>query len=91
MKLSRAEQAVSRPGSRGVATPALPFRRAHPRDTNSTSRAGASRERRTFRGPSSAERWHRAGRRYLGGDVGEEGGRRGGEEGREGEEDKCEG
>ena len=61
MKLRRAEQVVSMLGS----LPPFSFRKLQPCKRKSTKRAGVSRVRSTFLGPSSAERWHRAGRRYL--------------------------
>lgn len=52
-------------GSLINAIPLFPLREDQDWDRKSTSRAGVSRVSRTFLGPSSADRWHRAGRRYL--------------------------
>ena len=65
VKFRRAEHAVSMLGSLAAATPLFFFRLFQFCARKSTSRAGVSRVSRTFLGPSSAERWHRAGRRYL--------------------------
>lgn len=65
VKLRSAEQAVSILGSLVNATPLLPLREVQLCDRKSTSSAGVSRVSSTFLGPSSADRWHRAGRRYL--------------------------
>lgn len=65
VKLRSAEQAVSMLGSLIKATPLLPLREVQHCDRKSTSRAGVSRVSSIFLGPSSADRWHRAGRRYL--------------------------
>lgn len=65
VKLRRAEQAVSMLGSLVNAPPLFPLREVQHCDRKSTSRAGVSRVSSTLRGPSSADRWHRAGRRYL--------------------------
>lgn len=65
VKLRSAEQHVSMLGSPADATPLFPFRDVQLCDRKSTSRAGVSRVSSTFLGPSSADRWHRAGRRYL--------------------------
>ena len=65
VKLRRAEQAVSMLGSLVDTAPLFPLSEVQHRDRKSTSRAGVSRVSSTFRGPSSADRWHSAGRRYL--------------------------
>lgn len=65
VKLRSAEQAVSMLGSLVNAPPLFPLREVQHCDRKSTSRAGVSRVSSTLRGPSSADRWHRAGRRYL--------------------------
>lgn len=70
VKLSRAEQAVSILGSRANAAPPFPRRSPHPWVRKVTRRPGVSRVSNTFLGASSAERWHRAGRRYLEGGWG---------------------
>lgn len=73
VKLSRAEQAVSILGSRANAAPPFPRMSPHPWVRKATRRPGVARVSNTFLGASSAERWHRAGRRYLerGGGAGE--------------------
>ena len=66
VKLRRAEQAVSMLGSLAEdVVPLFPLSEVQHCDRKSTSRAGVSRVSSTFLGPSSADRWHRAGRRYL--------------------------
>lgn len=64
-KLSRAEQAVSMEGSRDPAVPPPPREASQPWRRKSTRRAGTPWESRSCRGASSADRWHRAGSRYL--------------------------
>lgn len=63
--LSRTEQAVSMLGSLLSEPLLLPLSDAQHCDRKSTSRVWLPKVSSTFRGPSSADRWHRAGRRYL--------------------------
>ena len=65
VKLRSAEQAVSMLGSLVNVPLLLPLSEVQHSDRKSTSRAGVSRLSSTFLGPSSADRWHSAGRRYL--------------------------
>lgn len=63
--LSRTEQAVSMLGSLLTEPLLRPLSDVQHCDRKSTSRAWLSKVSSTLRGPSSADRWHRAGRRYL--------------------------